>query len=261
MISLFKKNKSTVIFIFTSILSIESVGAVNHTQQVVAECASFATKISNSANLGSPVMRANILKQQNQKCEGTGDFDTAVASLFQQGGSYDESDRAAQAGLAWKNDSQPYLMGILALNQAGRGHSDDAYRMALEIIKKFPKFALTYSILAGIDSQLNRWDKAYENQEKWIELDPSALSYMAIATSLYQLKRYPEVLDAVNRALQLDPRRIGNAGGLTEGIYALILLNRRDEAANLMKKHMRANPSWAENRAMLSAAKELGIER
>jgi tetratricopeptide (TPR) repeat protein len=249
-----------VIFLLLCAAAANAASAAAPSAQVSAECDALVTQIHNDPSLDSPSARARLLQRQSGKCTGTGVYDASLASLFQQAGLYDDADRAANAGLATAGEFLPNLLSILALDQLGRGNTDEAYRMGLEITHRFPKYGKVYVVLAQIDTTRNRWDKVYQDDQKLVELDPSALSYMILATSLYQLKRYPEVLTAVNHALQLDPRRIGNAVGLTEAVYTLIILNRRDEAANLLRRHMQANPNWSASDAMLKAAKELGLQ-
>ena len=228
-------------------------------EKITAECRSFASQISTDKTLGSASVRANLLQKHSSQCKGIGTYDSSLAALFQQAGLYDEADRVAYAGMPTANEFRPNLLNVLALNQLGRGNVDKAYQMGLEIARQFPKYAPIYGLLGQIDSKLNRWDRAHQDAKKLIELDPSALSFMALATTLYQLKRYPEVLDAVNYALKIEPQRIGNASGLTEGIYALILLNRREEATHLLTRHINANPNWRASVPMIKAAQELGL--
>ena len=172
---------------------------------------------------------------------------------------HEDADLAATRGLAKVHEYRPNLLGILALTQLKRGNDARALEMAHEVARQYPNQAQTYALLSQIHATRKQWEKAHEYAERYAELEGDSLAYLVLATTQYQLKRYEGVVASVSRALKLEPDRIGNAVGVTEGVYALIGLDRRGEARTLLKRHIAANPRWRESTPMLRAATELGV--
>jgi tetratricopeptide (TPR) repeat protein len=232
--------------------------ATTASSDATVECRSLAAQVTSN-RVGGPGERARVLESHSGRCAGTGVYDSAVASSYEQAGMYDDADRAARRGLTVTNGYRANLLSILALTQLKRGNDEKAYEMTQEVVRQYPRYGLAYSLLSQIDATRGRWDKAHANAKKFAELDSSAMSFIVLATTQYQLKRYTEVVASVAQAMKIDPGRIGSATGLTEGIYALMLLERRDEAKELLLRHMQANPMWRESLPMLRAARELGL--
>jgi hypothetical protein len=91
------------------------------------------------------------------------------------------------------------------------------------------------------------------------KIDKSALSLLGIAADLHQLGRHEDTVNAVFKALTMEPERIGKITGVLEGIYSLAILGRKPEAAELCRRHIAANPNWRENDTFVQAAQELGV--
>lgn len=58
-------------------------------------------------------------------------------------------------------------------------------------------------------------------------------------------------------ALAREPARIANPIGLIEGIYALVMTGRRDDARQLLRRHIQASPEWRRYKPLVRVAKEL----
>jgi hypothetical protein len=93
------------------------------------------------------------------------------------------------------------------------------------------------------------------------DIEPSAVSFLSMAAALHQLDRHEETVNAVRRALALEPHRIGKVTGVLESIFSLAILGRRNEARELARMHVAANPAWRSNATFAKAAAELGLGR
>jgi tetratricopeptide (TPR) repeat protein len=220
-------------------------------------CAEFAARIARDSRLGDAAARAALLEQRRPECTGSGEFDTALASFLRQAGRFTESDSAASAGLQSRNRLRPNLLQVLAANRLSRGDVEGSYIAARKIADEYPAYPGIYFLLSEIDFLRRNFSTASAWTQKAIALQPDGLGYMVLATSLYQEKKYTETVAAVDGALRIDPNRIGNPAGVVEGVYSLILLNRRDEARRLLKRHIDANPEWRRTDALVKAASEL----
>jgi hypothetical protein len=65
----------------------------------------------------------------------------------------------------------------------------------------------------------------------------------------------------VYKALNIEPTRIAKIGGIKEAVFSLGVLKRNEEAAELLKRHIRANPNWTQDPSMVNAAKALGLAK
>lgn len=227
----------------------------------VATCDALAIRWDENPNLGSRLDRAKGLETQGQFCIGKGIYDARLAILYLDAGDLSNADRIAKQGIARGSQYQPNLRQVLAETTLQRGEVDTAYKMAEEIAKSSPAYVPILSFLFGIDAKRENWETAFARAKKWNAIDHSALSLLALATVLHQLDRHEECVKAVYDALKLEPARIAKTTGVLEAIFSLGILKRNQEAAELLKRHMNANPNWARNPSMVNAAKALGLVR
>jgi tetratricopeptide (TPR) repeat protein len=232
-----------------------------YTPVEVAACDAMAIRWDEAPNLGSRMERAKGLEREGKSCLGKGIYDIRLAILYLDSGDYDNADRIAKQALKSKNSYAPSLRQILAQTTLSRGDASKAYKMALEIEKEFPKYVPILGILGQIAFQNRDWKSALHHSEKAFSLDPSAYALLAMADALHHLNRHEECIAAVQKALQLEPQRIAKAAGIKEAIYSYGVLKRNEEAAQLLKRHMQANPDWYQDSAMLTAAKALGLAK
>jgi hypothetical protein len=78
-----------------------------------------------------------------------------------------------------------------------------------------------------------------------------------MAAVLHQLDRHEECVATVYKALSIDPARIGKTTGVKEAVFSLGILKRNEEAAELLKRHIRANPNWTQYPSIVNAANTL----
>lgn len=92
----------------------------------------------------------------------------------------------------------------------------------------------------------NQYDKALENFNKSIELEPgNSRVWFARSVALYNLKRYNESLESLNTALMIDPGYDG--AGLM-----------REEILSAMAKANEANPGPSTSGIVINATQPAG---
>jgi TolB-like protein/Tfp pilus assembly protein PilF len=87
------------------------------------------------------------------------------------------------------------------------------YNRAREELAKaqraLPNNTRIFWILGGIDRRQGRWDKAVQNFERAVDLDPrNASTITPLGETYFYLRRYEEAITIYNRALALEPRSV-----------------------------------------------------
>ena len=139
------------------------------------------------------------------------------------------------------------------------GSEAEAERMAVEIAESYKDYAPIQYFLYGIATKKQDWARALPYAENANRIEKRALSYLSLASVLHQLDRHQETVDAVYKALELEPSRIAKTAGILEGIASLAILNRKQEAKDLAQKHMDANPNWRDNPTFVDLVTKLGM--
>jgi tetratricopeptide (TPR) repeat protein len=235
------------------------------TQTVLArspsECDGLGMSILKDKALGAPLDRAHMLEQQGKGCDSTGQYALSVALLYQQANALDHADEIARAALAKGSPVAANLRHLLAESELSRGHVKQAYAMGEKVAQDYPSYVPVLGMLGTIDAQEGRQEASLERAKQWYAIDGSAGSLIAMTTILYMLHRYDETADAYLKAIKLEPDRIARNLGLTEAVFALAKLYRRPEAADLLRRHIAANPNWRESAPapLIGAAQQLGL--
>lgn len=245
--------------VFGSVLSIWSSAAMSQIANDAPTCDALSIRWDESPGLGSRIERAKALEEQGKACIGKGIYDARLAILYMDAGELTSADRIAKQGIQRGNPYQPNLHQVLAETTLRRGNVDAAYKMAEDIANKNPAYTPILAFLFEIDVKNQSWAVALTRTQKWNAIDHSALSLMGMATVLHQLDRHDECVATVYKALSIDPARIAKTTGVKEAVFSLGILKRNKEAAELLKRHIRANPNWAQDPSMVNAAKALGL--
>lgn len=224
-------------------------------------CDALSIRWDESPGLGSRLERAKALEEQGKSCIGKGFYDARLAILYMDAGDLTSADRIAKQGIQKGSPYQPNLHQVLAETTLRRGNVDAAYKMAEDIENKNPGYVPILGFLGEIDSKHQNWAMALARAKKWNAIDHSALSLLLMAAVLHQLDRHEECVAAVYKALSIDPARIAKIGGIKEAVFSLGILKRNKEAAELLKRHIRANANWAQDPSMVNAAKALGLAK
>ena len=224
-------------------------------------CDALAIRWDESPGLGSRSVRAKGLEEQGKSCIGKGIYDPRLAILYMDAGDLTSADRIAKQGIQKGSPYQANLHQLLAETTLRRGNVDAAYKMAEDIANKNPVYTPILSFLAELDFKKENWAMALTRIQKWHAIDHSALSLMAMAPALRNLNRHEECVATVYKALSIDPARISKTGSIKEAVFSLGVLKRNEEAAELLKRHIRANPNWAQDPSMVNAAKALGLAK
>ena len=93
-------------------------------------------------------------------------------------------------------------------------HDNNRARAELEKAQRIlPNEADAPLLIGYIDRREGRWEYSTRNLQRALELDPqnpqNALIFQQISLSYYQLRRFPEMAEALDRALALDPGNLG----------------------------------------------------
>lgn len=247
--------------LFCAAISIWSSTALSQTATDAPACDALSIRWDESPGLGSRPERAKALEDQGKSCIGKGIYDLRLAILYMDAGDLASADRIARQGLQKGNPNQANLHQVLAETTLRRGHVDAAYKMAEDIAKKHPAYIPILGFLVEIDSKNQNWPLVLARTQKWNSVDHSALSLLAMASALHQLDRHEECVGAVYKALSIEPTRIAKTVGIKEAVFSLGVLKRNEEAAELLKRHIRANPDWARDPSMVNAAKALELAK
>lgn len=247
--------------LFCTAISIWSSVAMSQTATDAPTCDALSVRWDESPGLGSRLGRAKALEDQGKSCIGKGFYDPRLAILYMDAGDLASADRIAKQGIQKGSPYQANLHQVLAETTLRRGNVDTAYKMAEDIAKKNPAYVPILGFLGEIDSKNQNWAMALARSQKWNSIDHSALSLLAMAAAFHQLDRHEECVATVDKALGIDPARIAKIGGIKEAVFSLGILKRNEEAAELLKRHMQANPNWALDPSMVNAAKALGLAK
>lgn len=224
-------------------------------------CDALSIRFDEGPGLGSRIERARALEQNGVACISKGIYDIRLAILYLDANDLASADRVAKRGIEARSPYQANLHQVLAETTLRRGNKEAAYKMGEAIAKKNPAYTPIFGFLGEIDYRDENWARGLAQSEKWNAIDHSALSLLAMAPALHHLRRHEECVAAVTKALALEPARIAKTTGVKEAVYSLGVLKRNEEAAELMKRHIRANPNWAQDVSMVTAAKALGLAK
>ena len=204
--------------------------------------------------------QAKLLESQGRHCVGKSAYDINLAFLYLDAAELTDADRVARRGLKAGSAYAPNLRQVLAETTLRRGDRATARQMAEAIAKDYPTYVPVLGLLAEFAMAERRWGDYLALFEKARDLSPGkALPLLGMAVALHQLDRHEECIALVYQALQLEPERIRQITGVKDAIFSLGILKRNQEAAQLLKRHMDANPQWARDPGMVSAAKALHL--
>lgn len=237
------------------------VAAVSQTPSDAPTCDALAIRWDESPGLGSRPDRAKALEAQGKSCIGKGIYDPRLAIMYMDAGDLPNADRIARQGIKKDSAYQANLHQVLAETTLRRGDVANAYKMAEEIANRNPAYTPILGFLLEIDAKNMNWARALDRAKKWHAIDHSALSLLGMAAALHQLDQHEECVRTVYEALKLEPTRIAKVVGIKEAVFSLGVLKRNQEAAELLKRHMDANPNWASDPSMLNAARALRLAR
>jgi tetratricopeptide (TPR) repeat protein len=119
---------------------------------------------------------------------------------------------------------------------------DNAEKMALSIIEKFPENPYSWKILGSLRSQTGRYYEAIEANEKAVKLSPrDSECHNTLGVTLTGLGRRKEAIASFNKAISLDPKNIMVYNNL--GI-ALKDEDRIEEAIRIYKHGITLKPDF-----------------
>ena len=137
---------------------------------------------------------------------------------------------------------QNALDNIVQLYQAGR--LDAALKLAVALVKQYPKASHGHRVLGVIQLQLGQNKAAQQAFETCLSLVPNdAETHSSLATALHNLQQYDAAVENYNRAISLAPdyaeahNNLGNT---------LLSLAKTDEAITSFKQAIDLNPDYVE---------------
>lgn len=193
----------------------------------ISECEELYEQAVNNQSLTTPVEQAEFLEKEGQTCMEFDKFNVWLGLLYQEAGQYDKSVSLAKKALPIANEFKPNLFQLIAEAELQTGSETEAERQAVEIAESYKNYAPIQYFLYGIATKEQDWAKALPYAENANRIEKSALSYLSLAPVLHQLDRHQETVDAVYKALELEPNRIAKTSGILEGIASLAILNRK----------------------------------
>lgn len=226
----------------------------------LAECEDFYDQTVNNKSLTQPLQQAEFLEKQGLACMGYDKFSVWVGFLYQDAGEYDKSVILAKKALSDASEYKPNLLQLIAEAELQKGNEIEAIKQGEQVAQEFPNYVPILGFLGEIAWKKQDWPRALELSEKEYKIDKSALALLGIATALHQLDRHEEVVDAVYKALELEPDRIKSASGILEGVASLAILGRKEEAVKLAQRHIDADPNWRSNAGFVDLIAKIGME-
>lgn len=222
------------------------------------ECEVFLSGIIDNIALSTPLQKAQYLEAHGKDCLQYEEFNDWLGFTYQDAGKYDKSVEIAKKALPNAKNYKPNFLQMIAEAELQTGSEAEAYKQAVSISTSYPNFTPIQYFLYGIEIKRENWAESLIYAENSYHIEKNALSLLGMAAALHQLGRHEDAVNAVFKALTLEPERIAKTTGVLEGIYSLAILGRKPEAAELCRRHIAANPNWRENDAFVQAAKELG---
>ena len=151
----------------------------------------------------------------------------------------DENDAAVHA----------WLGVVLAEHDWNWSGAEEAFRRAVELN---PNFASAHKLYSEYLSYVGRFKQAIAEAQLARRLDPlSVVTNAHVGLVLYRARQYEAALDALQRAVELDPDH--PLPYLPRGL-ALSMLGRHDEAVTALEKGLEASKASSEMLAQLGVA-------
>ena len=244
-----------VLFIF---LLLGLYGCNISTAKNMGDCESFYVDAMNNQALNASE-RANYLEKNGLDCMKYEKFNVWLAFALQDAGQYAKSVDVAKHAMLNAKESKPNLLQIIAEAELQKGNETEAIKQGEQIAQEFPNYVPILGFLGEIAWKKQDWPRALELSEKEYKIDKSALSLLGIATALHQLDRHEETVDAVYKALELEPDRIKSSSGILEGVASLAILGRKVEAVKLAQRHIDADPNWRSNAGFADLIAKIGM--
>ncbi|MBF0195344.1 MAG: tetratricopeptide repeat protein [Magnetococcales bacterium] len=131
-----------------------------------------------------------------------------------------------------------------ALDHFIAGRFTEVEKICLDILRHTPNYIDAINLLGLIAQQFNRHDMAVKRFQHAINMDNNiALLYFNLGTSLFQLGRAHEVINAQTKAIELQPNYAEAYGSLGD---AYKVLGQLDEAVIHLKKAISIKPDFAD---------------
>jgi len=222
------------------------------------ECEDSYLKTMNAESM-SASEKASFLEQNGKACMQYETYNLWLAIAYQDAGDYTKSVRIAQAALTFSKEDTPNLLQVIAEAELRTGDEAKAVKIGEDIMSQYPNYSPILGFLAEIATKNQDFKTSLIYAEKAYQIEKNAGTLLWMAADLHQLERHEEAVNAVYKALELEPQRIQRAPGVLEGIVSLAALNRKEEATELAKRHIAANPNWQDNPTFVQVAKALGL--
>jgi tetratricopeptide (TPR) repeat protein len=215
-------------------------------------------QVSSDHRLDSPISKAKALEDGGTRCKDEVMFSVRLSNLYIQGNNLARAEEVVNAALR-ERPRNPELRGQRAEIEFRKGNETFAEREAEQLVQTYPNYTPPYLILSQIATNRRQWQTALDLDRRVYEINKSPLMLLTMTGSLHQLGRHEEAVATAYQALKDDPSLVGRRAGINEAIYSLAALGRFDEAAQLVKRRIAADPNWRQDPTFLSAAKRLRV--
>jgi tetratricopeptide (TPR) repeat protein len=225
----------------------------------IEDCAKIYHTASNNPSNDSQLKLAEYLQNNGQGCMQHDEYNVWLVSAYQDAGEYAKSLEIAKKALESASEYKPNLLQFIAEAEFRTGDEEKAVKMGKDIMLQYPNYSPILGFLAEIATKNKDFEASFKYGEKSYQIEKNAGSLLWMAADLHQLERHEEAVNAVYKALEIEPQRIQRVAGVLEGIVSLAALNRKEEATELAKRHIAANPNWQDNPTFVQVAKALGL--
>ncbi|HUL91206.1 MAG TPA: hypothetical protein VLV56_02560 [Burkholderiales bacterium] len=197
------------------------------------------------------------LESQSKACEGTGIFESRLATLYFQAKRYDDAEKLLTRALSRPTQYQKELRFGLGDLDVERANYQGAEAKGRGLVQDYPNWHGGYRLLAKTFLVQKKFKESIENGLAANRLTPESGVYLGLAMAYYQLDMLKETVAAVSEARKLDPRVVGRPAGINEAIYSLVQMGREDEARDLAQARVSADPNWRTDATLVRAIQHL----
>jgi len=200
------------------------------------------------------------IEARRVECSNNPQFLAALSRAYFENNRLNEAEATAVAGLKLAPQADFLLFGLgdIKLRQ---GHLDDAKELAERLIKHSPHSYAGPYLMQRVLMDSKQFAEAMKFGDNAVDLSKGSVPvlYLNNAVAAYHAGQDTRCVEYVLRAIERDPRVLGQAWGIDEAIYALDRSKRFREALELAKRRKNADLNWRDDAQLVKILGIMGL--